>query len=840
MKKISCLTMGIVALLLPLQMAVAASSSSAPATLYDRMKDGVERDLEADTVEPEIAEYVKGYMKTRKIDISIEDVTAAIKNHIWTLCGTRNINDIWRSFGACGELTANIQRMVERESRIRHLARDLQLTATSFELPISDLPGRSLQISTDLHAIVSIWSADTRALSSASSSSSNQPAPIRTVPVDVDVMRPLLQTLGTDLKNLPSEELTAAVWRYQYGTRFIKGDRAPDYPTPYKDTQSGPGTERQYLFKQWSNIEKDLMDMWAKVEKNTFTPALSDTESVLYTFPPDLFKNYLPDNVIVWIRLDKKTNHPLGDIGLQWSIPTEPVLPSLFDKTNDTIILGGNYPPEPVQITSGKTVPVDGQGLCTSPGALRGYLCRPFSPATGERCPDDPADKPDPTKISLITCQDTTDVRTTMSGPDVCRDIDIRSDHTFDANRECTIVFRCGNKCGEGFSGGVQATTGIKQGNGAIEICIDSNLKGKGMTPLLYHELVHAYQQCTFPPGFNPYDKAGKTLEQQTAICCELEGGGYRAQCDMAEEDGAFEGKPTFKDPVTGQEIPINAETCAEATANLACAPDGYQKTLGCYQSRTYPKGFTDAVFDKIANNPKVTAVDCATAKDPKTMDPRVRDLIDAVEHRRDVCGPGQTEVYKNTIGNNMCYIGQCVEESVELHRLTGAQSPATVGDESFPYHDPQTGSPLGNALLNPPISSTQLPIYRPQQIVNQLEAELCQLQGLPPLTPSILCSYSPATRLEHPLIDPISNAESLLVNIQVQRETTNRTLSLALGLGARLGTTMYAEYLHSASRSLADVLGIAVKLFKEISVIDFPTVMCPIDGTLPPAASAS
>ncbi len=849
MRHFSSVLIGTVTLLLPLQVALGASSSSAPATLYDRIKQTVEREEAVDGVEPEIAAYVKAYMKTLDVDITIDDVTAAMRSESWTLCGKREFNDPSRSRTGCDDLTSRIRTMILREQHVRHLGRDLQLTATSFELPISDLPGRSHQLSTDLRAIVSLWIADgAPASSSTSSSPATQAAPIRTVPVDEGEMEPLVQNLGTRLSALPKEELTAAIWRYQYGVRLIRDDRAPDYPAPHKDTQSGEGTERQFIFKQWPDIEQALMDIWDKVEDDTFNPPLAPNESVLYTFPANLLKNSLPDNVIVWIRMDGNRVHPLGDVGLQWGVPLEPVLPSLLNP-DEKMILGGNYPPEPIKLEAGEVVPVDGEGLCTNPTAKRGYLCRPFTPAAGERCPDDPANPVDPDKITLSTCEQESTARTTLAGADVCRDINYKAT-TFDPQTQCIVDFACRPDCvfpPAAIAADASAVTSGKNGDGVIKICESAASPDIPEPYLAYHEIHHAYQECALPPNTEWYKEVppGASSQEKKDIdvanaetCCEVEGEAYRAQCDLMAQDGLFSNGFLPMDPVDG--IPFNAETCAEAWTNATCK--NRYPAKACYTSRTYTDDFKKKMFTvkNTLDDAPLKCKDLYKVVDGKKVftDQRVQDLIDAVNHRTDICQPGQVDIYKNRIGNNMCYIGQCIEESVELHRMTGAQSPATVGDESFPWNDPQTGAPLGNALLNPPLTPAQLPLYHPQWIVEQLEEQLCQLQGLPPLTPSILCTYKPSRRLSYPVIDPITNAQSLLLDAQSQRETTNRTLSLTLGLGSRLGTAMYADYLGTASHSLADVLGMAVKLFKEMSSVDFPTVMCPAGSVLPPPAS--
>jgi hypothetical protein len=819
MKRTLALLTGVATLLVPVMSAIAA-----PSSLYERIKDDVKRQYESEEVEPEIRAFIHEYMESVDQDVSENDVNAAVNNKIWEICGRKPTSDPNKTFQGCDNLVSRIKNMVQNEQRVRVLGRSLQLVATSYELPISDLPNRSLQFSQSLRGIVSIWSAGTGSIKFTTSG-----AQIRTKAVDDTAMQPLLTSLATELNALSTEERIAAVWRYQYGVRLVKDERAPRFPAPYIDGESAPGTERQYFFKDWDgtdgipDVEQKLMDIWDEVVDDTFTPPLAASETVLYIFPKDMLKDTMPDNIIVWARMDGPPAHPFGDVGLQWQVPLEPVLPSLMwdDEGDMAPILGGTYPPNPERSIAGVIKPVDGDGLCTDPVQIRGYLCRPFiQKGSKDLCPDDPENPIDPLKISLVTCTGTGSLRATIAGADVCRDVNYRIQNTFNPNTQCKIEIKCETTCG----GSYAAQAKGKDGTGTIKICMSENPPG-GATYLLFHELHHAYQDCTGPIDSDP-DDAYTDMDQFEANrkCCHNEGEAYRANCDILEQDGVFAG--------TG----IDAQSCAEAFTNDACIAD---TGLGCFTSRTYPPSFRAQLFAAIGSNPKNVPTTCTDAMDPKKMDLRIKDLIGAVQRRKDVCAPGQVELYKNRIGNNLCYIGQCVEESLEMHRTTGAQSPATVQDEGYPWNDPQTGSAFGNAVLNPPIAPTHLPTYKPLLIVEEMEQKLCQQQGLPPLTPSILCTYNKAAQRQHPVIDQISNSQLILLNAQEDIETRRDTLSLSLALGSRIGTTMYAEYLGNATRALADVLNVAVRLFKEMIKIDFPTQMCPTDDTLPPPPPA-
>lgn len=798
--------------------------SFAAKPLYDRVKESIEKQMGLeDEVDEDLPPYLREVFKDRW-ELTDEEVQDVLRGELSKVCGDSEsaIDDTLE----CKEVGDNMTKLAARENRIRSLGRTLQAIATSYELPISDLPGRTIKLSADLRGIVNIWSAGTGSVKS------DIKAPlIRTVSADEDRFRDLVAGVGRELENLDDEETVGAVWRYQYGVRLLRDERAPRFPKPTVLPNSGTDTERQYLSKQWTGLEGALAAIWDEIRNDTFDPPLSANETVYFVFPPDLFEQTLPDNVILWARVDgdSENNQPFSDVGLQWEVPLEPVFPSIMKESAEEPILGGEYPPEPVTGEGDEKEPVDGQGLCTNPVSERGYLCRPFTVIEDkERCPTPNNSNTD--EIQLLYCNSTgSTLRYTQSGPEVCRDISWKEPTPFDPNTQCKVALRCANDCSNEFK--TSALTDPKDANGVIEICVGNNLNATSY--LLYHELVHAYQICTTPAGTNVYD--GASPEEKEAICCQTEGEAYRVQCEMMERDGVFMDANGNR-KVSADGIPFDAETCAESLANFGCSSQ--QEAKGCYTSRTYPQGFVDELLEAQGNNPKNLPVSCEQAIDPETMDERVKQFLDLIQSRQDVCKPGEVNVYKNRIGNNACYIGQCVEQSTELHRIMAGQTPGIVQGEVAPWDDPLTTTPLGNVLLNPPLNQARLPAYRPGLLMRELETALCQLQGLPPRTPPVLCAIDASRQLD--LARTLGSNTAAGLQTQNAQDTLSATdlLNLSRGLGARAGTELYADYMRESNRSFAGVLGMATELLEELKKIDFPTEMCPAAPGLPPATN--
>jgi hypothetical protein len=809
-----------------------ASRASAATPLYDLMKKSVEEELSVGGFDKEIIPYLRKLFE-EKWKVTDEDVENILKNETFSVCGKEKEEQPLAGILHCVGVTQQIRALAHDERRVRVLGRTLQAVASSYELPISDLPGRTLKLSADLRGILNIWSAGTGSIKV----STNAPV-IRTFSADRATFEPLLRQLGDELKKLEDEQQVGAVWHYQYGVRLVLNQRAPRFPAPVRDSQGYPGFERQYVFQPWPDVEAKLTAIWDEIKNDTFTPPLSQKETVYFTFPEDLVEETLPENMIIWARVDGNPNdgNPYGDVGLQWQVPLEPVMPSLMKYGADEAILGGTYPPEPVS-ESGLREPIDGRGLCTNPIAERGYLCRPFEVAPeGERCPQDGLQL-DPAAINLISCTMTGTIRTTAAGADACREVKWKNDEQFDPNTQCKVAFRCAQNCAPG--GNASARTDVKGADGVISICVSERTEFAN-TYLFYHELAHAYQECNQPVGHNPYndpDGALLSKEERAGICCRNEGEAYRAQCDMMERDGVF--SDANGNPIVGPDgTPFNAETCAEAFTDYACTSQ--QELTGCYTSQTYSQEFINSLITAAGNNPKNVPALCSEAIDPAKMDPRVAQLKEAIEARDDVCAPGQVNLYKNRIGNNLCYIGQCVEMSVELHRIAAGQSPVTVGDQTAPWDNPKSGTPLGNILMNPPLMPTHLPSYRPLQFMREMETALCQLQGLPPLTPPILCAIDARRQLGTGRQFGLETIFGVARQETEQQASTEDLLGLSHAMGTRMGTQLYGDYMREASRSFAGVIDMANTLLKEMDKIDFPTEMCPVGPGMPTPPSSN
>lgn len=908
-----------------------ASSSSAPDTLYTRIKEEVKKETSQGVFDDEVVKFLELTYKD-SWNLNEQQIKDVLQGQSAKACAAADEKSPLRNRVPCSTMATSVLNTAIREQSVRSLGRNLTTLIAGYELPLSDLPERTLHLSSDLLGILNIWSAGTGSILS----SKNFPT-IITMEID-DSIKPELEDVGAALKNLPPEERIAAVWRLRAGVRLTLDERGPTYPSPTLPGPSTDGTERQYLDKNWDDLNRALTDLFDAIRNIPLTRPLGPGETAYVVFPKDLIKKTIPDNILVWVRLDGDTQNLYADVGLDWGIPLEPVFPSLKKDGEDEAIPGGNFPPEPVFEKDGRTEPWNGMQLCSNPLAQRGYLCRPFEVTKpGERCPvettpnDDtislvhctvtgdgttsqlqwcatgqnedvckPLDpnacqkvngvacgtlddcqktwgcRPDPTPSKPIYCclkksgnicavatsstecvqrggspsadeaacvangcdaPIAPDIRFTAAGADVCRETGWKNREPFDPQTQCKLTLRCAQTCDP--RQGVEGFTKVKEASGNIDLCIQENTSGAA-TYLLYHELVHAYQFCGEAPGTDYEGTPPNASEQEkndirsrnTERCCRIEGEAFRIQCAMMERDGLFKNAA----PVDG--IPMNAQTCAEYATDSACGPrDNFN---GCFTSYEYTPGFIQSLSALTRANPKDLPATCTDAMNPAKMDPRVKALKDLVEKRDDVCKPATTTEYINRIGNNLCYIGQCAEQSIELHRITAGQSPAVAEGAVAPWQEPVTGTPLGNLLSNPPLSQYRFPPYRPQLLVNALDAALCASAGLPPLMPPALCAVEATRQLNLTRTVGFETALGIIGQNNEQQIELRDLLKLSRGLGVRAGTEMYGDYLRESSRSFSEIIGMAATLLEQLNSITFPTEMCPISPGLPPSQLSS
>lgn len=372
------------------------------ASLYSAVRAQVETEVDSSQsgTDPAIAAFVAAEERGR-FGTDSTDIEEAERGNTQALCGAQTDRPAL-STAACQILTEEVRTLTKEASRVQQLGRDLLAQTIGWELTTGTIPGRGFSALLPQAAVMNLWR-------TGGTANANAPS-ITTQDVESDVARPLLQAVAFAFAALTPREQSAAVHRYRDGVRLVAGLRAPRFPAPTDDGQSGPGTPSQESSKRLGALEAALLSLWNSLAADTVHRS-SDAIVELH-FPEDLLRQTLPENLIVWANRDPHPPHSFSDIGLAWRLPLETLSPSLLTDPaaangKVSVILGGAYPPAPADGT-----------LCSHPReAQSSYLCRPLPTDEPSLCP--PHDSSDPAAIVLTTCTAGKE-ESTAAGPDVC------------------------------------------------------------------------------------------------------------------------------------------------------------------------------------------------------------------------------------------------------------------------------------------------------------------------------------------------------------------------------------------------------------------------------------
>ncbi len=804
---------------------------AAHAGVYEQIKEKVEQELIREGAEPMVSLYVSA-IEYPRWQMTPAEVDAALLGNMPGACADEPDKPAGNR-PDCMSLMDEVQKIVEEEQRVRAFGRKVQLIALSQEL--GALPGGEAQglSDEDMQGLIKLWSAG-----SEPTQASDNPCE----EFDTSRVEGPLQTLGNELKAIGStdpDELTGLIAKLSNGFLLEEGERAPTYPEPTVLPQSGPGTERQYFTAQWPRIESAMRGIWQE-----------RPEAPCFSIKNEELGGALPENVELWARADLPGD-PVGDVGLRWGIALEPVMPSLLPQgfaacakesnpgSCGDAILGGRYPPAPERKEGNTMVPVDGSTLCTNPSAQDGSLCSPPEEASLRTCP-----RPggvSATEISLTACVPEEEDDEQLSSGDVCKEILWRmtpggrnGSSVADVQTQCAVDpadIVCGPSAFEG------GQTQPKDDQGHIAVRISENPPAPA-TYVLLHELAHAEQYCTQAPGQDIFD--APTQEELNRRCCAYEGEAYRVSCQAMEQDKVFQNSDGSRRTI--DDVPVTAESCAEAATDASCKG---LTNLGCPVSRTYPEGFTDDINALArSNNQANVPATCSQAKNPATMDKRVVAKLQRLEGKYDVCTPLNETEYGNRIGNNLCFISECAEQVQSLHQIPGGRVPMTALDEAAPYDRVTEPLLLGLGARETSTVAQEgdsaYPPYRPKQLVLEMDAAVCELLGLPPRTPPILCAFSLDRRLDNPLSQYSAITQSLLQQSNLAEEEITGLEGIAPAVGSFLGGEMQRRQAAGMTNDFASLLTLANQLLAMMKDTEFPAQMCPLDGSLPLPYSSS
>lgn len=742
----------------------------------------------------------------------------------------------------CPEIREQVSSLILFEQWLRSLGNDLQVIATSYEAPL--LGDSTLPITARMQAIGQMWKADVG--EDDPSAASN----IQFRLADSGAVEGAIQDLGNTLHQLVRDNgegfddetmLTAAVWRYRFGgDSWVAENDVPE---------ENPQPEQALLHERFPEVEQGLRDVHESIISSLGGDLPGDGQSMVFTFPSSLIKENFPENIRLWAFVERTADSELrSDAGLQFENTTEPVQPLLCERPEGAQgepgdgsckpILGGRFPPQ-----RNKNA---GYALCNLPLMKSGYLCSPIKKSSTEECEN--ALDPDQEGTQLTRCESGEKPLETQTGGDVCEDPswqrganDIENPDYW--NTHCKIKLECRDS-GDEYRTGPDP----KQSDGTIVVFMTPNPR---IAPahFLLGGLAVAQYECNVPPGATP-----DTVQQSSQeVFCQQYISVMRVTCAAMAEDGIFEYARQ-----QGFDFPLNIESCAslvtdndtrarvrgnESTGEQGVCPGFITEHLSDVKVRELSTNFSRITRDWVNEQndkadaegtpEKRLAETCEEIINPpegQVRDPRIVAAIRALERSgNEVCTPLTETRYRNSIGNNVCYLNRCLQQSLEDHRLTPGRTPFNEGDLAYPYDlCLLPAKPLMPVI--PTISAESdwtPPPYRPWSLVQYVREQLCPGAGAG--TP--LCTSDPFRRLNlapRDLLELVNDAEQQQVDYQ---ESGLMFRQLGEAIGSRIGNRLYGEYLKKRAQTLTDFVRTAATLLLQFPKATFPDAVCPTDS---------
>ena len=781
---------GIILLLFERQAVAAAPSlASTSKNLYERVLEVTRMQLLKNEtgevmIEQPILEFVAATIGEGLLST---DVLAAVRGDLTTLCGPSPSRPEIGFNGTCVKLQNDIVRAVRAEEDLRTLGRDLQIIATSSEISLGRRPRAGNNVPVILRSLTDFWEAGDPKTSTRERGRFRVTM-IKDTPELLEAVGRLNGALQNTIRPENRDDFTAAVWRYRDGLHATLANPLPP-----------PSSELWKLAKRWPGVERELSAIEGLLP-STFTPKLNTGETTMMFFTDDFFMRLsegLPDTLRIWAYREETGSGSRSDIGLAALPMIEPVFPA-FAGPSQEILLGGEYPED---------VP-DGKAFCLHPLARRGYLCRKIE-APEETCK--PFIENAPAGSVLLTGCTTEKKKGKPVDPCTLQPIPVAP--------QCRVLITCKNdgSCGGPHFGGA---IGNKEENGDLPVCLDE-IQTVPAIYVLFHELIHARQLCPLTPEQTQQYREGR-------YCCQIEGEANFAECTAMQEDGLFADSAKASDGT-----PFTVKTCAESFTQAECKSCPSMRPFSEKFNKEISAHATAKARQLNAANPGRIPERCSEMLN----EPRSQEMLRRFHSAKDgpppsTCAASTVSEYRNTIGNNLCFLKGCME-SIAGTRLTPGRMPAVAMDEQAPWESCRNSiNPEKNILTKTPVVTANLPSYRPGELPLILDQTLCQIAGLPPSSPPVSCLRRSAEILPLPRQSFLDIGFAGAAQTAIQENSINALENIGDALGVRVVTTMYEGYLSRALPAFVDLLHDLSESIATISKIKPTTLQCPRNVT--------
>lgn len=203
------------------------------------------------------------------------------------------------------------------------------------------------------------------------------------------------------------------------------------------------------------------------------------------------------------------------------------------------------------------------------------------------------------------------------------------------------------------------------------------------------------------------------------------------------------------------------------------------------------------------------------------------------------VCTPESKTLYQDDISSHACFVGLCIEQSLNGHSLVPNRNPVLVEEATSPFlaylrDDPK----LGLYTEAPSNAPYPMPRYIGHELLRDTEARFCLLNNKAPYPISALCSYRASQQNQHPALQQMYHENAVVRDMEKVGITQNNFLDLFTIIGQRASLDQTIEINRKVFYGLSGFVQQIADLLAELSRAPLTDQACPWTGPLTPPSS--
>lgn len=201
------------------------------------------------------------------------------------------------------------------------------------------------------------------------------------------------------------------------------------------------------------------------------------------------------------------------------------------------------------------------------------------------------------------------------------------------------------------------------------------------------------------------------------------------------------------------------------------------------------------------------------------------------------ICTPQTKAIYQDDISSHACFVGHCIEQSLNGHSLVPNRNTVLIQEATSPFlaywkEDPKLGL-YTEAGGNAPYP---MPPYIGHQLIRDSEARFCLLNNKAPYPLMSLCAYRAEQQNEHLATQQMYQANAVVSDTMKVGISQENFLQLSTIIGYRASLDQSMEITRKVFYGLSGFVQQISDLLIELKRAPLTDLACPWTGPLPPS----